>query len=177
MAASVELRAGTARVALAPEVGGSVASFDWNGRAILRETKAAALARRGVRDFASYPLVPFSNRIANATLRWRGASHALPRYLAGHPHAIHGNGWQRGWAVAEQASDRATIELVHDASGARGLEWPFPYRARQTFLLTENVFALTMTIENIGREAFPFGLGWHPFFPRNRETLLTFRAK
>ena len=176
MAARLELRAGTARVTLAPEVGGSVASFDWNGRAILRETGAAALGRGDVRDFASYPLVPFSNRIAGATLHWQGAAYPLPHYLAGHPHAIHGNGWQRVWAVAEQASDRATIELVHDASGPRRLEWPFPYRARQTFLLTENVFALTMTIENIGREAFPFGLGWHPFFPRDRATLLMFRA-
>ena len=176
MAARVVLRAGTARVTLAPEVGGSVASFDWNGSAILRETGAAALGRGDVRDFASYPLVPFSNRISGATLHWQGAAYPLPRYLAGHPHAIHGNGWQRVWAVAEQASDRATIELVHDASGPRRLEWPFPYRAQQTFLLTENVFALTMTIENIGREAFPFGLGWHPFFPRDRATLLMFRA-
>jgi aldose 1-epimerase len=176
MAASVELRAGTARVTLAPEAGGSVASFVWNGRAVLRETGATTLARGNVRDFASYPLVPFSNRIAGATLHWQGATYPLQHYLAGHPHAIHGNGWQRPWDLVQRAPDRATIELVHDASGARGAEWPFPYRARQTFLLTDDVLTLTMTIENIGREAFPFGLGWHPFFPRNRATLLMFRA-
>jgi aldose 1-epimerase len=176
MAASVELRAGSARVTLAPEAGGSVASFGWNGRAVLRETRAATLARGEVRDFASYPLVPFSNRIAGATLHWQGATYPLPHYLAGHPHAIHGNGWQRPWDLVQRSPDRATIELVHDASGARGAEWPFPYRARQAFLLTDDVLTLTMTIENIGREAFPFGLGWHPFFPRNRATLLMFRA-
>jgi aldose 1-epimerase len=177
MAASVELRAGRARVVLAPEAGGSVASFEWSGQPILRETDAKALARGDARDFASYPLVPFSNRIAGATLRWRGAAYSLPRYLAGHPHAIHGNGWQRAWEVAKRTPDRATFELSHDAAGARKLEWPFPYRARQTFALEENAFTLAMAIENTGPEAFPFGLGWHPFFPRNVKTLLAFRAK
>jgi aldose 1-epimerase len=176
MAASVELRADAARVVLAPDVGGAIASFDWNGSAVLRPTAPDALARGDVRDFASYPLVPLSNRIAGATLHWRGAAYPLPRYLAGHPHAIHGNGWQRAWAVAERASDRVTIELVHDASGPGKLEWPFPYRARQTFSLVENALTLTMAIENTGLEAFPFGLGWHPFFPRNPATLLAFRA-
>src|SRR5215472_12057825 len=164
MAASLELRAGAARVVLAPDAGGSIASYAWSGQAILRPTGAAALASRDVRDFASYPLIPFSNRIANAVLNWRGASYPLPRYLAGHPNAIHGNGWQRPWTVVDQASDRATIELRHDAS-TRKLEWPFPYSARQSFELEDQTLRLTMAIENTGLDAFPFGLGWHPFFP------------
>jgi aldose 1-epimerase len=176
MAASLELRAGAARVVIAPEVGGSIASYDWNGTAILRPTAAAALASGDVRGFASYPLVPFSNRIANATLHWRGAAHSLPRYLAGHPHAIHGNGWQRAWRVIDCTTERAAIELEHDASGPRGLEWPFPYRARQIFALADSALAVTMAIENTGKTAFPFGLGWHPFFPREPATLLMFRA-
>ena len=110
---------------------------------MLRPTAASALAAGDVRNFASYPLVPFSNRIANATLHWRGTQYPLPRYLAGHPHAIHGNGWQRTWDVVEHAPPRATLELVHDALQARKLEWPFPYRARQTFVLTESALALS----------------------------------
>ena len=176
MAASLELRNASARVVLAPEAGGSVASYDWNGNAILRPTSRSAIAGQEARDFASYPLIPFSNRIAHATLHWRSAVHTLPRYLAGHPHAIHGNGWQRPWSVVERAADRATIELQHDARGARKLEWPFPYRARQTIALENNALTLTMAIENTGSEAFPFGLGWHPFFPRNDATLLRFHA-
>ena len=177
MAASVELRNASARVVLAPEAGGSIASYDWNGNPILRPTGATAFASGDARDFASYPLVPFSNRVADAKLHWRGAAYPLPRYLAGHPHAIHGNGWQRPWSVVEQTSDRATIELQHDAGGAHKIEWPFPYRARQTFSLEENALTLTMTIENTGTEAFPFGLGWHPFFPRNEATLLSFHCE
>jgi len=176
MGATVELRAGPARVVLAPERGGAIAAYEWNGLAVLRPTSSSLLADGDARDFASYPLVPFSNRIANATLHWRGAAYALPRYLSGHPHAIHGNGWQRAWSVVEQTPASALIELVHDAAGSRRLEWPFAYRARQTFALAADALALTMAIENTDASAFPFGLGWHPFFPRTAATMLGFTA-
>ena len=176
MSTTVELRAAPARVVLAPAIGGAIASYEWHDLPVLRSTADSALAEGDVRNFASYPLVPFSNRIADATLHWRGARYSLPRYLAGHPHAIHGNGWQRAWDVIEQGPAHATLELVHDALQARELEWPFPYRARQTFVLTESALALTMSIENTGATAFPFGLGWHPFFPRTRATVLGFTA-
>jgi aldose 1-epimerase len=100
----------------------------------------------------------------------------LPRYLEGHPHAIHGNGWQRAWSVVEREPARAVIELAHDAAGPRRLEWPFPYRARQTFLLRDDALTLTMAIENTGASAFPFGVGWHPFLPRTPETIIGFTA-
>jgi len=176
MRATVELVAGAARVVLAPEAGGAIASYEWHDLPVLRSTSADALANGDARDFASYPLVPFSNRIAHATLHWGDAAYPLPRYLPGHPHAIHGNGWQRAWDVVERTPEHAVIELVHDASGQRKLEWPFPYRARQTFVLVDDMLALTMAIDNTGTRAFPFGLGWHPFFPRTPQTILCFTA-
>lgn len=176
MTATLELAAGPSRVAVAPDVGGAIVSYEWNRQAVLRPTTPGAMKSGDVRDFASYPLVPFSNRIAHAALHWQGATYALDRYLAGHPHAIHGNGWQRAWTVVARAPQRATLELVHGATGARALEWPFPYRVRQSFAVADDELALTLEIENTGSEPFPFGLGWHPFFPRTAETLLSFRA-
>jgi aldose 1-epimerase len=34
----------------------------------------------------------------------------------------------------------------------------------------------TLAIENTGESPFPFGLGWHPFFPIDAETTLRFDA-
>jgi aldose 1-epimerase len=174
---TVELRAGPARVVLAPAVGGAIAAFDWNGEAILRPTRADALATGAVREFACYPLIPFSNRIAAATLHWDGQAYRLPRYLPGEPHAIHGNGWQRAWTVLEHGSARALLELEHDAAGEHAGEWPFPYRARQVFELAAETLTLRLDIMNSGDRTFPFGLGWHPFFPRSPGTELGFTAR
>jgi aldose 1-epimerase len=172
----MELRAGPARLTLAPDVGGAIAAYEWNGKPILRPTPGEALAAGDVRLFSSYPLIPFSNRIADATLRWGGEAYPLQRFLTGETHAIHGNGWRRAWSVVAQAPTCATLELLHDAAGENAREWPFPYRARQAFELAPDALTLTLTISNTGDASFPFGLGWHPFFPRNAATVLGFVA-
>ena len=38
------------------------------------------------------------------------------------------------------------------------------------------VLVVTLTLANIGVESFPFGLGWHPFFPKAAATRLAFGA-
>jgi aldose 1-epimerase len=172
----IDLRAGPARLTLAPDVGGAIAAYEWNRKPILRPTPGEALAAGDVRLFSSYPLTPFSNRIADAMLHWGGTAYPLQRYLPGETHAIHGNGWRRAWSVVAQAPTCATLELLHDAAGDNAREWPFPYRARQAFDLAPDALTLTLTISNTGDTSFPFGLGWHPFFPRNAATVLGFVA-
>jgi aldose 1-epimerase len=174
--ATLELRAGPARVRFAPDVGGAIAAYEWRGEPVLRGTPEDALSAGDLRSFSSYPLLPFSNRIAGATLHWNGAAYPLRRYIVEVPHAIHGNGWRRGWAVVEHTPARATLELAHTAAGASSREWPFAYRARQSFALAADTLAMTLAITNAGEAPFPFGLGWHPFFPRNATTVLGFAA-
>jgi aldose 1-epimerase len=178
---TIELLAGSARVLIAPEVGGSIAAFEWDGQPILRPTSERAIAEAMVRKFACFPLVPFSNRIAGATLHWAGREHALTRYVDTDPHAIHGNGWRRPWSVRRREPARLELELDHDASGARAREWPFPYRASQRFELVGDRSSITLElaldIENTGEDAFPFGLGWHPYFDRPEGTELGFVSR
>ncbi len=176
MTATLELRVGAARLILAPEFGGAIAAYEWRGESVLRPTPGDALAAGDVRRFASYPLLPFSNRIALGELRWNNTAYPLRRFVAEEPHAIHGNGWRRPWEVVEHASARATLELVHTAAGESAQEWPFAYRARQTFALDSDALATTLSITNASAEPLPFGLGWHPFFPRDAATQLCFVA-
>lgn len=181
MTATVELAAGPARVVIAPSVGGSIASFEYDGMPVLRPTPPDELGARAVRNFACFPLIPFSNRIADATLHWAGREYHLKRYIDDMRHAIHGNGWQRRWRVSNREGSSLSIELNHDAMGARAREWPFPYRARQRFDLLGDASAarvdLALEIENTGVSAFPFGLGWHPYFHRDLQTELGFTAR
>ena len=168
---------------IAPELGGAITGFAWRGRAILRPTPDAAIADANVRAASCYPLVPYSNRIANARLSFAGREYALARNFGDHPHAIHGVGWQRAWDVVEASSHRARLALVHDARGANAAAWPWPFRATLMFELPEPaqdhaaLLVATLTIANTGPSAFPFGLGFHPFFPRDARTEVGFVAK
>jgi aldose 1-epimerase len=167
---------------IAPELGGALVAFAWRGRPILRPTPESALADRNVRATSCYPLVPYSNRIANARLSFAGREYALARNFGDHPHAIHGVGWQRAWHVREATSHRARLALVHGARGVDKAAWPWPFAATLTFELPEPaddrsaVLVATLTITNSGVSAFPFGLGFHPFFPRDARTEVGFAA-
>ena len=176
----IVLSAGAATATIAPDTGGAIASFAYDGRDILRPTPRDAIDAREVRRHACYPLVPYSNRIANATLRHGGLDHALARNFAPEPHAIHGVGWQRAWATVASDATSAQLALVHEATGETRAAWPWPFRATQSFRLrahaTGATLALRLSLENRGDKAFPFGLGWHPFFPKPPGTTLHFDA-
>ena len=176
----VRLAAGDAVVDIAPAVGGAIASFTLDGADILRSTPHDARAEGNVRAFACYPLVPYSNRIANARLAFDGREHALARNFGDSPHAIHGVGWQRAWTIVASSTTHAQLALEHDARGEAAASGPWPFRVRQTFALASSpdgaALTVRLAIENAGAHAFPFGLGWHPFFPKPADTTLAFSA-
>lgn len=177
----LELATAAARVTLAPEIGGAIASFTVSGHAMLRPTPRSALDARDVRRLACYPLVPYSNRICNAALRFDSRRYALARNFGDHPHSIHGVGWQRAWTVVEHAPDHARLALVHDANGDSAHAWPWPFEATLAFHVADadrdaTVLTATLALRNTGSEPFPFGLGFHPFFPKRAGTRLGFSA-
>jgi aldose 1-epimerase len=118
--------------------------------------------------------VPYSNRIRDARLAFAGRTYELARNFGDHPHAIHGVGWQRAWRVVRNRDDRLQIELLH---GKPDEAWPWAFRAVQTFVLAPHELQATLLIESRAEEPFPFGLGWHPFFPKSPQTRLRFGAQ
>jgi aldose 1-epimerase len=173
----VELRAGAARALIAPETGAALAALEHGGVPVLRPTADDAVSAGRVRDFACYPLVPYSNRIAGATLHWDGVAHALARNFGDHPHAIHGNGWQRAWHVVHRDTRQIELELTHQPTGAHASEWPFAYRALQRYTLDADALEVALTLANTDTRSAPAGLGWHPYFPRDAQTTLQFSAR
>jgi aldose 1-epimerase len=177
---AVELVAGNARVEVNGAVGGALASFTLGGVDVLRPTPAGT---RDVRAHACYPLVPYSNRIADASLAFHGRTYRLARNFGDHPHAIHGVGWQQPWAIVAHDATSALLAFDHAPVGDAANAWPWPLRAMQSLSLHADratggaVLTLTLTIANPGTAAFPFGLGWHPFFVRGAATRLGFRAR
>jgi aldose 1-epimerase len=180
MAEIVSLACRDARLDVVPQVGGAIAAFRVGGFDVLRPMPAASIAYGDVRASACYPLVPYSNRIAQARLRVGAASFDLARNFGDHPHAIHGLGWQRPWRVIERDDRRLVLEFAHVPQGDGARAWPFVFRARQSMTLEADSDAAVLTVAmSIGSDdlrPFPFGLGFHPFFRRHEGTELAFAA-
>jgi aldose 1-epimerase len=177
---TIELASKTARVAIAPAIGGAIASFAVHGRAVLRPTPGDALAEGDVRRMACFPLVPYSNRIRHARLHFDGHEFALARNFGASLESIHGVGWQRAWRVADAGGQHALLGLVHDARGDDAHAWPWPFAASLAYRLVDvedaTLLGVTLCIRNVGDAPFPFGLGFHPYFPKQPSTRVGFRA-
>lgn len=169
---SLSLRAGRLAVELAPQAGGSIARFRHDDADLLRPMTPEAMASGRGNEAACYPLVPFSNRIANGRLVFDGQEFMLEQNWPGVRHPMHGEGFARAWDVARH--DGLGAELVHEHDGKKG--WPFRYRAQLSFRLDEAGLAVKMAIENLESRAVPAGLGLHPFFERDADTELAFRT-
>lgn len=175
----LELATASANVRVAPRIGGALTAFFVDGVPILRPALEAALAAADVLGTSCYPLVPYSNRIANATLHRAGRAWPLARNFGDSPHSIHGVGWQRAWQVVDASARHVLLALDHDP-GRDGAAWPWPFHATLAYRLHEDeghaLLTCTLCVRNTGRDAFPFGLGFHPFFPRHEATTLRFTA-
>ncbi|NUZ04172.1 aldose 1-epimerase [Schlegelella sp. ID0723] len=157
---AIELRAGALRLALRPDLGGSVAGLWHTGVPVLRSTEPALLAN--ARDAASFPLVPYSNRIGFARFGWQGRDYTIrPDAGDAGPHALHGIGWQRAWQVVSANECEAVLRLAHVGDA----DWPFAFEATQSFVLTPEALSVELAIVNRADVVQPVGFGWHPYFP------------
>lgn len=121
----------------------------------------AAASNASARYHGAYPLLPFIGRLADGRFSWAGEAYALRPHALVAPHALHGVGWERRWAVASQASNAITLSLDHPGDDV----WPFAFRAKQHFALHPWGLALTLTLTNQHHAPAPAQLGWHPYFP------------
>lgn len=155
----VSIEHGPYRLELCPEGGGCITAFRYDGVDVMRPATAAYWKGLEPREAGSFPLVPFSNRIADGRFAFGGRSYRLPINMPPEPHAIHGDGWQASWTV--EASTPMQAVLRHEPADA-----PIPYRARQRFELSASGLIASLEITNTGAHPLPFGFGHHPYFPR-----------
>jgi aldose 1-epimerase len=109
---------GEDRCDLIPAIGGSIAAWTADGVQMLRSASAASIAVQDPFGMASFPLVPFSNRIGDGTFAWEGTRFALARNFFPESHAIHGVGFERAWQVQARAANSATLALNHRLASA-----------------------------------------------------------
>ena len=171
----MQLSAGSVRLVLAPELGGSIAAlydeqsgdrFDW-----LRSATDDALARRDPFSMASFPLLPWCNRIRDGRARFGGRDIAITAGHAAGPsgkHPLHGIGWMRPWKVSRSSATQATLELAVEAD----TQWPWRFEAAQTFELDSSGLRCKVTLTNRDSAPMPAGIGHHPYYPHRAGTRL-----
>jgi aldose 1-epimerase len=171
------LQAGESSLVLAPEIGGAIVGWTIGATPLLRRPAPDAIIQRDAGGLACFPLVPFSNRIAQGKFRWGGHDYTLARNHGDRPHPIHGVGWQSAWTVAAASATSAVLTLMHNATGAEAARWPFAFEAEQRFTLTTDGLHIALSLTNRHAEPAPAGFGLHPYFARAHDATLRFGAR
>lgn len=159
---SIGLSCGQLQLELVPSVGGAVASLAHDGTPLLRPWNGSL----DPVSTACFPLVPWSGRISGGGVRLGGEFHALAANWLPEPFPIHGDGWQRPWSV-ETLDDRSARLVLPDAGVG-----PWRYRAALGYRLDESSLTVTLEVEHQGDVSVPYGIGFHPWFPRTSGTSL-----
>jgi aldose 1-epimerase len=162
----LKLSAGHLEVVLNPLLGGAIESFSWTGGGssvpLMRASPAGATS---VLDMASFPLVPYVNRIRDGRFTFRGEEVVLAPNMAGDISPLHGQGWLGAWTVESAGNSNAELRFVHEAG-----EWPWAYEALQVVTLDGAGLSLQLHCRNRDTRPMPCGLGQHPYFPCSADT-------
>jgi aldose 1-epimerase len=162
----IDMHAGELRLALRPDLGGSIAGL-WLGELpVMRCADPATLA--SARESASYPLVPYSNRLGYRRFQWQGQAYTTAANFPDMPHSLHGVAWQRPWTVVSQAYGEAVLGYEHQPDA----DWPFAFSVHQRFQLSAQALRVEMEVRNEAPHPAPVGLGWHPYFPKRQRSRL-----
>src|ERR1035437_5027629 len=173
--ALLHLSSGELTVEIAPEIGGSVASFRMrNLEGVFDLMRPLSKAGRQSCDPAStamFPMLPYANRIANNRFDFGGHTYEFAPNSFGQPLNLHGTGWLSPWSVVTAESDAAELTLHYLKPGE-----PYGYSASQRFKVTSDRLRVEIELRNLGHRAMPFGFGLHPWFYRHPDTQLRFEA-
>jgi len=168
----LKLEAGALEVGMVPEIGGSVSSLCWRGIDLMRRLSAEDREAGNVLGVAMFPMAPYANRIAGNAFefgarRWQVLSNNPPEKFN-----VHGSGWKHAWTVTKTGPADATLSLEIVTRPE-----PYSYRAEQAFVASDDGLSVTMTLTNTGRVTMPFGFGLHPWFDRDQDVTLQFKAR
>lgn len=114
-------------------------------------------------------LIPYANRIKNATYELNGKTYYMERNEDRTPYGqvgLHGYLYRKEMQVVSSHADKdsAVLELSFDFDGSDA-GYPFPLTTKLTYKLDARGFAVTTTAKNRGAaDPLPFYNSWHSYF-------------
>lgn len=115
--------------------------------------------------YASSILFPFANRIKGGAYSFNGENYQFDANQKEENNALHGLVYNKTFSVFEQetSNDSATIILEYiETNESKG--FPYTYSIQLKYVFKNYSISLSATIKNTSLKAFPFTLGWHPYF-------------
>ena len=136
-------------------MGGGLRTYAAGGRRLLDGYPAEGEATSG----RGQVLIPWPNRIEDGSYEFDGRQLQLPIDEPAARNAIHGLVRRAVWSVAERGESRVVLEHALDPQPG----YPFSLALSIEYTLSDQGLSVSTTATNTGRDACPFGCGFHPY--------------
>jgi len=150
-----------------PHLGGSLQQLLIKGNTIINNLIPTEEGVKHLNSSCSAILFPFANRMNKGKYEYKGQAYQLDCNETARGHALHGLVYRENWAVDELTATETMAQacLSYPFRGNTG--FPFSFVIKAVYTLTNQGLQLAIDVENTGQTAFPFSLGWHPYFYSN----------
>jgi aldose 1-epimerase len=162
---AVTLTAGDATAEVLTALGCNCVRWQIGGRDMLYCPPLDELADRPTRGGIPV-LFPFPNRIRGGHFVWDGQEHQLPKNDSTQQNAIHGFTPREPWGLLDCGTDAAgaRMEAAFPPRSTWSHQWPGVGVISLKISLTARALRYTARVVNYGKQSFPFGVGFHPYF-------------
>lgn len=169
----ITLTNGDHTLVVAPGFGARLVSFRLGDRDILRPTPEHIIRQPKVYEFAGFPLMPYSGPLFGTGFAFQGATYALDPTVREEPTATHGDAWIAPFEIRQQTRHSLLLEYNHEPQPGT---FPFRWRGIIAYDLSDKGLSITLTVTSRDHRVMPCGLGFHPYFPKQKGTRLRFDA-
>lgn len=115
--------------------------------------------------YASSILFPFANRIKDGAYVYNGESYQLEANQKEENNALHGLIYNKSFKVVDTEINEsfALVKLEYiETQYSKG--FPYTYAIQLEYKFYKDELSLKVLIKNTDSKAFPYTLGWHPYF-------------
>ncbi len=167
----VTLANGRLRVVVQPGLGAGLTQLAaWHGgrwQPLMRPLQGSA---RDPEQMACCVLMPWSNRLYGGGFRWRDRTVTVEPMRPGDRLPLHGHAWLAPWQVLSSAAEE--LVLTHECQAPAG----FAYTGQVRYRLEDTRLRVELSVEHRGPGPLPYGLGLHPWFVRDPDTVVAFHS-
>ncbi len=172
----LEIKVGDNRVGIYTSLGGAIAYWLRREMLIFYPVNDSPLIKNSNQIIAAYPMLPYSNRIAEGKFSFNNSNYQLIPNAGNGKDAIHGNAWQRAWNLESFTENSVLLTLNYSPEKNSEKEWPYAYFATLRYCIYETGLFIQMSCKNTDICKQPVGMGFHPYLPRRNLVEIGFSA-
>ncbi len=152
-----------------PNLGASLQKLSLNNTDIINGISNAA---KGLNDykntFKSAFLFPFPNRISQGRYEFNQTKYELDCNETALNNALHGHIYDKQFSIKNiETSENSAIVTLYYTDEGKTKGFPFPYQIKVIYMFSKEKMTINFQVVNHGKNSFPFGIGWHPYFKTN----------